>query len=509
MRINVLMLIGLLVARAFAAPADYFAIQVVDDQTGRGVPLVELETTNNAKFLTDSAGFIAFSQPELMNQDVFFTVKSHGYEFEKDGFGFAGKSLKTAPGTSAQLKIKRVNIAERLYRITGGGIYADSVLLGKKAPIKEPLLNAQILGLDSVQPAVYQDQIFWFWGDTNRPKYPLGNFHTTGARSKLPNKGGLDPAVGIDFEYFTNDEGFAKKMMPMPEGTPGPVWTDGVFTIQHEGRERLIGHFTRVKDIATPLERGIMLYNDDKQQFEKIVEVPLDSAVGPWGQAFEKKIKVDGVDYQYFSHWGPPNIRVRADFASVTNLSEYESYTPLATGTKFAGKDTKLDRYDGKLVWAWKKNTAVLSNREQKELIDAGLMKAEESPQFVKNIDDDKPITLHSSTVTFNEYRNKWIMIALEIEGTSKLGEVWYAEADQPEGPWNYAKKIVTHNKYTFYNPRQHGFFSQDNGRYVFFEGTFANSLSGTDTTTPRYEYNQIMYRLDLADPRLKALFDK
>src|SRR5438045_1527574 len=115
-----------------AAPPDaseYFAIEVVDDQTGRGVPMVELQTTSSVRYYTDSAGMIAFSEPGLMNQKVFFNVASHGYEFAKDGFGIRGAVLETKPGTAAQIKIKRINIAQRLYRITGAGIYHDSVLL--------------------------------------------------------------------------------------------------------------------------------------------------------------------------------------------------------------------------------------------------------------------------------------------------------------------------------------------------------------------------------------------
>ena len=41
------------------------------------------------------------------------------------------------------------------------------------------------------------------------------------------------------------------------------------------------------------------------------------------------------------------------------------------------------------------------------------------------------------------------------------LGEIWYAEADTPLGPWVYARKIVTHEKYSFYNPRHHPMFDQ------------------------------------------------
>src|SRR5439155_12843129 len=66
--------------------------------------------------------------------------------FAKDGFGFAGKMLRTTPGGSAKLSVKRINIAERLYRVTGASIYADSLLTGAKAPIEEPVLNGQVIG---------------------------------------------------------------------------------------------------------------------------------------------------------------------------------------------------------------------------------------------------------------------------------------------------------------------------------------------------------------------------
>ncbi len=88
--------------------------------------------------------------------------------------------------------------------------------------------------------------------------------------------------------------------------------------------------------------------------------------------------------------------------------------------------------------------------------------------------------------------------------GSSLLGEIWYSEADAPEGPWRKATKIVTHDKYSFYNPKQHPYFSA--GRFLFFEGTYNHTFSGNTDQTPRYDYNQIMYRLDLDDPRLSSL---
>jgi hypothetical protein len=87
--------------------------------------------------------------------------------------------------------------------------------------------------------------------------------------------------------------------------------------------------------------------------------------------------------------------------------------------------------------------------------------------------------------------------------GSSFLGEVWYTEADTPLGPWVYARKIVTHDNYSFYNPKHHSIFDQEGGRIIYFEGTYSTTFSGTKDPTPRYDYNQVMYQLDLSDERL------
>src|SRR5262249_20886023 len=104
-----------------------FRIQVVDQETGRGVPLVELRTVNQVPFVTDSNGVVAFDEAGLFDRKVFFSIFSHGYEVAKDGFGYRGKALGITEGGTARIAIQRRNIAERLYRVTGAGIYQDSV----------------------------------------------------------------------------------------------------------------------------------------------------------------------------------------------------------------------------------------------------------------------------------------------------------------------------------------------------------------------------------------------
>ena len=157
-RMNLFALLALSTSSA-AAGTDYFSIRVIDEQTGRGVPLVELRTVHNVRCYTDSAGLVAFHEPGLMDQEVFFFVTSHGYESPADGFGMRGTRLQVTPGGEATLKIKRINVAERLYRMTGGGIYRDSVLLGRPVPIEHPALNGLVLGQDSVFTIVYAGRL--------------------------------------------------------------------------------------------------------------------------------------------------------------------------------------------------------------------------------------------------------------------------------------------------------------------------------------------------------------
>ncbi|HZQ48550.1 MAG TPA: hypothetical protein VFC07_16150 [Verrucomicrobiae bacterium] len=487
-------------------PKGYFGIQVVDEQTGRGVPMVELKTTSSACYYTDSSGLIAFYEPGLMNREIWFGVSSHGYEFPADAFGSRGVKLKTRPGTIAQVKIKRLNIAERLYRITGQGIYRDTVLLGRKPPITEPLLNAEVTGQDGILNAVYRGKLYWFYGDTTRASYPLGNFSMTGALTKPPEK--IDPSVGFDLHYFTGKDGFVRAMAPMPG--EGVVWLFGVEVLPDEtGRERMLAWYQRRLGMGAVLENGFVIYNDEKQQFEKLKTVPLDSPVFPLGYPFRVS-GGDGVQYIYFP--APyPALRVKADWKSYLDLSSYEGYTCLKPGTGNGNKEhAELDRDPGgKLVWSWRKSTPPFDQKQQQDLINAGKMKREESPFRLRDSTNGKPVLLNNCSCCWNNYRKRYIMIASESMGATMLGEVWYSEADRPEGPWIQARKIITHaNKpgdaHDFYNPSHHPFFDQDGGRVIYLEGSYVNTFSGNPQTTPYYEYNQIMYRLDLSDPRLK-----
>ena len=477
-------------------PSALFAIRVVDAETGRGVPLVELETVNHLRFYTDSNGTVAFREPGLMGRQIFFHVRSHGYEYPKDSFGYRGVRLKTTPGTEAVLKLKRLNIAERLYRVTGAGIYRDNRLLGRSAPIEQPLLNGMVFGSDSVVTAVYRGKLHWFWGDTNRPSYPLGNFHVPFATSLLPGQGGLDPGLGVNLTYAVGKNGFAKEAAKMPG--KGPTWIDGLVVLPDKNqRPRLLAQYVKIKSPLTVYERGVVQFNDERQQFGHRATFPKDAPLYPHGHPFLNR-GADGQEYVYFAG-GMPLVRVRASLASYLDPSQYETYTFLPAGS---GSDVQRNP-DGSLKFEWRGGQPKLDLKQVNKLIAEKRIRAGESPVHLIDIETGKPVLTQQGSVYWNDHRQRWVMIISQSFGSSMLGEIWFAEASRPEGPWVYARKIVTHNDYSFYNPKQHPYFAKDGGRTLFFEATYTSTFSGNKHPTPLYDYNQVMYRLELDDPRL------
>ena len=243
-----------------------FRIQLIDDSNGWPVPLVELRTTHNVRFVSDNNGVVAFDLPELMNVQTWLHVEGHGYTVKKDGFGYHGVKVVPRSGEQITIKLKRELPAKRLGRITGGGLFSESQKLGEETQWKEQ----RILGCDSVQNFVHNQKLHWGWGDTV-------------------------------------------------------------------------------------------------------------------------------------------------------------------------------------LAIAW------------------------------------------------NDFRTKWVTIFTQHYGDrSELGEIWYAESESPMGPWKDAIKIVTHNNYTFYNPQLHPGFTPKGSPVLLFEATFTHTFSKTESPTPRSDYNQVLYRIDL-----------
>lgn len=436
-----------------------FRIEVRDAENGWPVPMMELTTTHHVRFVTDNAGVIAFDLPELMQRETWFSVTGHGYEVAADGFRMRGVRLTPEPGGRAIVKVRRTNLAKRLGRITGAGLFAESQRFGEH--LDEP--ESGVLGCDSVQVAAYRGGQFWLWGDTTVAHYPLGLFHTLGATTGERPLGRMTPPLSIRYEYFRDDASQRVRNIAQLPGD-GPTWLSGLVSLPDaEGEEHLVACYDKIAPPLRVVERGLCEWDPAESRFE-VVKVL-------W------RLGVDGGE--------PPGSVPTGHAVFGRGYAESESATPTVMfGDPFPTLEMAA-RYE-----AWR------APDQWRSLEVIGELRT-------SNWESVRP---HRGTIGWHPKREKWVTIFCQEGGdASYLGELWYAEADQPSGPWERLNKVVSHSRYTFYNPCLHLEWcdtepGKDGQGVLLFEATYTSTFSKTESPTPRYDYNQVLYRLDLAD---------
>ncbi|MCA9130218.1 MAG: hypothetical protein KDB22_24190 [Planctomycetales bacterium] len=427
-------------------------IRVVDAENGWPVPLVELKTTNNVRFYSDNAGTIAFDLPELMGVTTWFSIEGHGYGVKSDGFGMRGIRLVPVPGETLVVRVDRQLPAKRLGRITGGGIFGEAQRFGEFADWKDQ----GILGCDSVQNAVHNGKLFWAWGDTTLPGYPLGLFHMTSGTTDIRACASFEPPIQLRYDYFRDELGKLRCVAEMPG--EGPTWLSGYVSLPDaQGRWRLVGTYIKVRPPLSAYESGLCVWNDSTENFDRIGVLWKESdadSVPPLAPNGHPVFWTDenGDDWLLF---GDP----------------FPHFKCPATFEAWADRSTWRELEPQKMVLAR---------------------------------DGSENIEPHRGSIAWNKFRGKWVSIFCQIAGSpSGLGELWYAESPSPLGPWGPAIKVVTHHNYSFYNPRLHPEFSPDGSPILLFEATYSASFANRAIPTPRHDYNQVLYRLDLDDPAL------
>lgn len=442
------------VAVVLATESRYsFRILVVDDQTDLPVPMVELRTVSGLVWITDNAGVACIDAPELQNRETWFYVQSHGYEYPADGFGFRGVRIIPKQGDSRILRLKRTMIAERMGRLTGSGLVAESQKLGEHLDVSE----TGVVGCDSVRTASWNGGAFWIWGDTNVPKYPLGLFHTLGATTGETPFGSIDVPIKPQWKYFRNERGEPRNLVA--SDWKGPIWLGGLTNVDdRSGKSHLVATYQKIKGFLEAVEIGLCEWNQEKESFEilKVVWSKTPESTSPAGLNLP-----DG---------------------HVTRYRDENGVAWLLFGNSFP--DLKLeDRYE-----AW---------QDPKSWIPI---------QAVTQLDDVQrnPVHVHRGAIAWSSFLQSWVSIFTEQGGKpSFLGELWYAKSETPFGPWSPAVKVVTHNNYTLYNPALHADWSSGNDPYLYFEGTYTAEFANNPQPTPRYNYNQILFRIHLQDNRL------
>jgi len=252
----------------------------------------------------------------------------------------------------------------------------------------------------------------------------------------------------------------------------------------------MLSHFSRRKSLAVQLEHGVLRYDDDKETFVRANTLNLEETWRhPRGQATAHN------GYVYFAHpFATTRVKARAE--QVLDPNAYEALSLTANAA-------------GRPIYEWQRNGNPIDQKTEAARIKNHPRKQPAPLLQLSDAKTGKTVLAHAGSIRWNEHRQRWLLIATEHYGASFLGEVWYAEAPEIIGPWGPAVKIVTHKKYSFYNPVHHAFFDQEGGRFIHFEGTYTKMFSGNNIATPRYDYNQIMYRLDLDDARLNAAWGK
>lgn len=499
--------------------AEPFGIKIIDPQTKRGIPLVKLTTTNDRVYITDSAGWIAFDEPGLMNREVHFRIESDGYEYPADGFNIRGKRLITKPGDKVTIELKRTQIARRLYRLTGQGQFRHTTKLNLPLPPHASNLNAGVMGQDSVMTLKYKGKLWWFWGDTNLPHYPLGHFGMAGATTPYPSPDtDINPEQGIKLNYFTDKNGNSRPMFKTD--MPGPIWSNGTVVVPDKsGNMRMVAYYSRMKNLGNKAAHGVAVLNDSTNQFDVVQEFPLSQPLTPHVHSIKLKqndLNNNPAEYVVF-HDPFPHVRTKATYETYIDISNHEVFTCLKDGIILPEKNWRdkinpeiVDRdKDDNPIWKWRKGNVPLTHQQEAVLARIGALKPNQRYMNTIDVDSGKSIHLHRGSVNYNPYRKKWIMIAGRHGGeNSLLGDIYYLEANQPEGPWHKAIRVATHHNYSFYNPYHHIEFDQKDGQIIYFQGTYTNTFSATKTPTPGYNYNQIIYQIDLADPRIQKTFN-
>ena len=272
-----------------------------------------------------------------------------------------------------------------------------------------------------------------------------------GATTGLQPLDSFHPPIKLRYNYFTGDRGTPRNVAQMPGD--GPTWLGGYVSLpDRDGRRRLVATYSKIRPPLTEYETGLCVWNEDTSQFEKhsvLWKKTADAPKPPVAPHGHPVLWEDDAGEEFVLFGDPfPALRCPARFEAWSNPDAWEQLHPQTS---------------------------------------------------VPTVDAAQEIRPHRGAITWNAFRKKWVTVFTQLYGeSSSLGEIWYAEADSPTGPWGGAIKVVTHNRYTFYNPQLHAEFTDSDSPILLFEATYTHTFSKTSIATPRHDYNQVLYRLDL-----------
>jgi hypothetical protein len=450
----------MLAATAPYLPSQPCRIEIIeagDASPAWPVPGVELRTIHGVRFVSDNAGLIAFDLPELMGRETWLSLHGHGYSLSdekiKKSMGFCGVCIVPAPGKTITVAVERRILAHRLGRVTGGGLFAEARKLGLHVECAE----SGVLGADSVVTAELCGRTLWLWGDTRLVHHPLGIFNVSAAWTQHFQPP-LIPPLCPPFEYISARSAAHGEMRPRGVAAvpgDGPTWIWGAVTLpDSQGTPHLVATAVKVRDKLHQYRWHLVEWDAREEMFKPIETVWTEDAAHPKPPPIPEGHAVpwtdrDGLDCILFCK--PfPILRTPATYEGWRDSKNWQPLTAATAATTPTGQ----------------------------------------------------AITVHNGHIAWHPWCSKWLAIFTQRGGTSSsLGEVWLAQASDPFGPYIAAHKVLSHDRYTFYNPVLHPHFFRADSPLIYFEGSYTAEFSGNKLPTPRWDYNQVMYQLDLSKP--------
>ncbi len=428
---------------AFGAftPKRPFRVECIDAENGWPVPGVQLTTSAGHRFVSDNAGVVAIGEPDYYGRSMTFSVTGHGY---RPSSGASSVTLSVKAGGEAKVELARQYRAMRLGRIGGGGLFGESMKVGER--LDEP--EDGEVGRDSVQVKPYGDKLFWLWGDTNVRSYPLGVFNTTASYTANPPFSAWVPPVAPKYANFKNSDGNIRGVIDQPWG--GLMWIFGLVDLKDKkGNAKLGGAWTCVSGNNANSSgscNGLCTWNPDTEKFDitRVLNSSTNScSMFPDGNNMKW---TDEKGKKWILFGGPyPWLKIPDSYESWCNPDTWEklSYSSRAATCKGSTTSTVTPK-GGQMMW----NAAI----------------------------------------------GKYVAIFyLDLD----FGGLWYAEADSPFGPWYNAEKVCQMDNYNFYNPVVHA-ESDPTKPYLIFEATYTDAFVGQPDPTARWNYTQVLYRLNL-----------
>jgi hypothetical protein len=261
----------------------------------------------------------------------------------------------------------------------------------------------------------------------------------------------FEPPLRLKLNYIVDEKDHPRGVAKMPGS--GPTWINGFVSLPDtDGTPHLVCTYNKIKGHLEAYEWSQAVWNEKTESFDKLRTIWTKSADQPKQPLIPEGHPVfwkdeQGMEWLLFGN-PLPTIRMPALFEAWQDPATWEKLTP----------QESLAAADGKSL-----------------------------------------VKPHTGSIAWNAWRKRWVTVFMENLGKpSPFGELWYAEAHRPTGPWGPAVKVLSHKNYTFYNPRLHPEMTPIDSPVLLFEGTFTREFSNNKESVPRYDYNQILYRLDL-----------